>query len=779
MDLTKLTHKLIIGANTYVVDEPIGFDGLKTKISRGNYHGMSAEVSVGKIEFYNYAGRNAATLISDAFHSDIDTPIKYEVVDEAGDVLYSGMVDLATYAETTGNCRKVSVNVGEVGIKTTFNNRSEIDIDLNKDTTFSGQALATIPQWHRLNLPTKNIPYVSEIKSTGSVVWNKDTSPTGRFNLGANKSHHWINLSPATTISKNEFGEMTINPDIATDILDQEESMADVQISDYYTPIWEKSANFAEKFGAESTYKIRLHATIKLEALSQLFESDSHYYQCAVAIIKGDTKFAYKRNDTWYFTPVWKSSEFTINNGTRSYTKSVDVTLDRCNYQRLFIGIWIWNSNGGDQNYATQMQATISANSYFQLELTSKADSKSVSVDTLHVGDALNKVIQHISDNGLSLKSDWYRTQADLSYNDTLIDADEEVEFYMGGGALKAITNGYKIRGLYTEGTTERNMPVSFKKMIENLDALDCIGWGILEEDGQLCVRVEPWTWFYKNDVILSIDSPNEKSREINIDRIISSLGIGYKKYADNEDISSIDAFLTERVFTNGIKAVNNELTKTCEWIADTYAIELTRRVAIDASKRDEEFKYDENIFLLETEFGIAYEQAANNKKYVYLGYTLAVGAEHISGISNKTGLYNLRISPRRNAERWKGYIASAVSDSNFKMTSGKVNCKASYETKGSEDYNPEYPGGPESHIRRLVSVEGRTLAENEQISNNTPLLKSEILKIKYPISHTQYKAIMANPYGIIEVDGEKCWIKEMQYELKTGLADLTLIPKY
>ena len=71
MELTKLTHKLTIGGVAHVIDEPIGFDGLKVKISRGNYHGVSAEVSVSKLEFYDNAGRNAASIIRDAYNTDV------------------------------------------------------------------------------------------------------------------------------------------------------------------------------------------------------------------------------------------------------------------------------------------------------------------------------------------------------------------------------------------------------------------------------------------------------------------------------------------------------------------------------------------------------------------------------------------------------------------------------------------------------------------------------------------------------------------------------------
>ena len=75
MDLTKLKHYLIINGVRNQIDEPIGFDGLKTTIKRNEYHGISAEVSVGTLSFYNTPSFKAADIIHAAYNNDIDTEI--------------------------------------------------------------------------------------------------------------------------------------------------------------------------------------------------------------------------------------------------------------------------------------------------------------------------------------------------------------------------------------------------------------------------------------------------------------------------------------------------------------------------------------------------------------------------------------------------------------------------------------------------------------------------------------------------------------------------------
>ena len=89
---------------------------------------------------------------------------------------------------------------------------------------------------------------------------------------------------------------------------------------------------------------------------------------------------------------------------------------------------------------------------------------------------------------------------------------------------------------------------MSFKDIIEALDAIDCIGWGIIEENGTMYIRVENWEWFYNNDVVLTINDPNEKTRAASNESVFTKISNGYKKYTTNEEINSIHIFEILRV---------------------------------------------------------------------------------------------------------------------------------------------------------------------------------------------------------------------------------------
>ena len=80
-------------------------------------------------------------------------------------------------------------------------------------------------------------------------------------------------------------------------------------------------------------------------------------------------------------------------------------------------------------------------------------------------------------------------------------------------------------------------------------------------------------------------------------DNVFTRLKIGFNKYGGQDDINSIDTFHTNREYTSGIKAIDKVNNQISNFIADPYAIEFTRRKALDKTTKD--WKYDEDIFVL------------------------------------------------------------------------------------------------------------------------------------------------------------------------------------
>lgn len=806
MDLTRLKHYLVINGVRNEIDEPIGFDGLKTTIKRSDYHGISAEVSVGTLEFYNTPLLKAADIVHDAYENDINTEIGYYVTDKDGVEVYSGVVDLSTYSEITGQSRKISCKVGEVGTKTTFNNRTETEVNLNQSTTMNGDDLAHDPEWKEITIPAKSIKYKNIMEQPETVLYDKNVADEALVLPDDEQPRMFVALSLANK-KLNEFG--SFNPQIYI------AALAGTIFDGYVEPLFDKGEGFGDKFGETSTYNLDVDITIRMKFNGNIVtpRTKTPYFRVTFGIWEANM----------YNGSVLKGTQRYISNDGKDYNAGsgsyndistedchnelvyrLSGSVPNCDIERMYLGLWMYNSNDG-WNDPTPFSIEIEKGSYVRMTLNSKQQT-TVSAPMMMIHEAFNKVVEIISDNKLQVKSDWYGRFDSVVYPKSAKKYSEDSKAFMGcvgGGALKAITNGYKIRNIFTQGNA-RNMPMSFKDLFEAMEAQDCIGWGFVEEEGKLVVRVERWHWFYRSDIVLSINNPNKKTRKIDNDLVITSLNIGYKKYTTSKDINSNDNFHSERTYTSNTTAVSQDKSKLCKFIADNYAIEETRR-AKDSIDESEEFKYDENVFV----FALCGKRQASASVMNYLIPHDIRNAD--TSINSPEEVYNGVLSPARCALRWIERIFCVNGLKPLLFTSGKVNYMAKFDVQqtvfqggigwfyledsmngipkcGYEYTDPDW--GSDSWVEEQTSeympLKQRYCTKNVQgVDIETSgdkifqrVIRAETLDIEYPITIPQYQAIKRNPYGIIEVDGKKYWLKEMKFSFKNGLAEFTLIPK-
>lgn len=735
--------ELIHTLNGVVINEPIGFDQLKTTMKRGDYHGMSVEVSVGTLEFYG----EAANIITQAYNTDIDTELAYKVETANNDVLYSGVLDLATYNEKNGAYRSVEVNVGEVGIKTTFNNRVEVPVDLNSQTTIDGNEIAHVPNWLDLPIPYKTIRYVNMQNQVKTTDYRYSPNTGNQLALPDDFVNAWLNICLDNN-AKQEFGTMNPTFHIA--------AIEDSTVAGYAEPFCTTNNGSDIDEDSDIIIKVSLDMSIRFpEGPAQ----DNYPFENLTDTPQLEVVPVVKINGYMRQEPSMSPIIITNDNYTtpQQLTLEGTYTIKKRETASIFVGLEIVNknvNNKGDKGYnnPSKLDLTIKEGSYIEVTLNSKAEDK-VSAPLIMVHEALNTIAESISDNALSVKSNLYGRADSVVHKQSTI----------GDGALKAITNGYKIRGLYTDENNERNMPLTFKEMIESLNAIDCIGWGFSQENNVTCLRVEKWDWFYQNNRLLEVNEPAELTRRVDTDKAISELNIGYKKYTTAEDISSIDSLHGERTFTTTTKSFSNQKSALCEFVADNYAIEETRRAAMTTEK-DEEFKYDENVFI----FGLL--SNAN-------GYAIArdIAQQGNDTIANIEEAYNTLISPTRNAVRWISRLFCLNGLKPFKLTKGTINYKAIVETEESRNGVFVIPD-----LMNSIPGQSEDMPLQEQYGEIVipRVFKAEEVALTYPITLEQYQAIKQNPYGLVVVDGEECWIKEFTYDFNTSEAEFKLTPK-
>lgn len=767
--------ELIHTINGVVISEPIGFDNMKATIKRHEYHGMSAEVSVGELEFYGVA----ANMIKAAYNTDLDTELTYQVKTETGEELYSGVVDLATYSELNGAYFSVSCKVGEVGIKTTFNNRTDTYVDLNKLETIDGEPLANNARWEKITIPHKTLVYTNEQKQTRQTTYTEEPGTGNTIQLPDDFGRAWLNISLDTT-TKSEFGE--VQPLFHLAEINAKENTC----GGYVDPFC--SVNTGETIDNESDIHIEVNLECSMHIpegpgqINKPFTNITANGEGAIRVIAALRINGYQLKYSDVAQKI-TNDDYAI---AKDYTLSWSGVIKKKDLSSIYLGIDFYNLNCRNEeaenpkyfNNSVPLRITINKGSYIRATLYSEA-KYDVSADMMMVHDALDTIVSSVSNNKLRLQSKLYKIIAGGP----------------GDGALKAITNGYKIRGLKPIENKERNMSVSFKDMIESLNSIDCIGWGF-EKDS---IRVEKWDWFYQNDKLLYINNPKEITRKIDESMVITELTIGYKKYATEEDFASIDSVHGERVFNTTTSAITKQVSSLCEFIADNYAIESTRRKALTEDEEGE-FKYDENIFIFALQMEDQDEAAI---------YTIPndIESESSGSVRYPEQMYNSIISPTRNAYRWINRIFCLNGIKPFILTKGTINYIADFKTlqssgnifllkddmnnipllgvMGEEDSYQESQSGEDMSLQEIyyahnIEQEDGTLVPQPSAKDwSIPrMIRAEEISLTYPVSIDEYKTIIANPYGLVVVDGEECWIKEFQYDFNASEADFKLIPK-
>lgn len=689
--------------NDIEIDEPIGFDNLKMTMKRGEYHGMSAEVSELSLEFYGAA----ADIVRTAYQTDLDTEVAYTVTADSEEI-YHGVLDLSTYEEQRSAYCSVSCKVGEVGVKTTFNNRTEIEVSINGENGIDGNTIVAPTE---IDTVVQPIP----IMYTNKWLCDKDIS--------AIHSENSFTILPIFKTSVNEFGEHNLGT--STEI--------DIRSGHNPIPIFTTDADH-EKYDVE----IRLKGSITIK-----YANPPSLINEQVNLVAGG-----------------KIVQF------HSGENEIDLTLKIADKtDELYIYITAYGGKGGAEDHEVadmnvSVTLKLSSKSYYKTTYIDKNYGENVIVPTVLIADALDCVSQKIA--GIRTYSDWYK--ADLANNQ------------YGGGGLRAITTGYKLRKA-KDNFVKRDVFISFKDLIQSLSAIDCIGWCFSEENGEICVRVERWQWFYQTgEPILCITNPNELKSTIDTSLIVSSLQIGYKKYTSNEDIASIDNVHADSTYTSKLKAVQSEKQAMCDFIADPYSIELTRRKATEYDVSD--WKYDENIFIFEI-----WHYLENG---LWLNGVMTAGADSSNLLTGMT--LNASLSPRRNAERWKKWLFFANKHSDFAFTSGEGNYQGTYRNSSKnnsaalffdEIYRPADTDGNIIYEElELGHISMPLIAENQPITYEQGSMKAESISFTYPLSVAEYRKVKANPYGLIEVDGVLGWIKEFTYSFADGEATFKLIPK-
>lgn len=702
--------------NETEIDEPIGFDGFETKIARHDGHGMSVEVSVGTLEFY---GR-AYALIEEAFETDIDTALTYSV--HSGDrEVYSGVIDLTTCAFLDADYRSVSANVANIGPSTTFNNRIDTAVDIDGAKNIDDAEMEPTA-WHLVGVPLKHLKYTNKaVQEEDAVYINSfDGDQPDSLMLTGNVFgyHNCVYFPIGDGDDKvNEFGEFTVAETCGTEfhhITDERKH----HIA-YYTS--NTDPNFCTTYGRDTEVELE----VELKVTFEFSRTNCARLTC---VLDDGGFYDYDENEigTYQFTQAEQDDggEFTYS----VHYKLKTAELASCDplYPASPYGAYLKMTlhDCAFENETPEMRifkVKVHAGSYVKMTMYDNLAYGQTESRMYDVKDVMQHITSGITNNELQAVSDYYTT---------------------GEGALRVITNGYKLRGLYPNQWWTRTFPLSFKALFEALCAIDCVGWGIVGSRQNSAVRIEKWEWFYKDNTLLTFAGVPSVTRNMSAEDVVTEFSCGYSNHETTEEFDAIDSLHGTRQFVSGIKAVSTTLEAGCEFIADNYAIEVTNRARYSL-KDDQEFDYDESVFI--------FQCAKQGNRYI-LRLPSEAELTQFENVPQAADFYNYTLTPRTNAARWQSFLFRSNSDSPLRFSTGTLG----YDSK--------------------VCVDGVAAREDADIQRVPCKLTAERIEFEAPVGLDEYKAILANPYDKIEVNGIRGWIEEFTYSFADGMGKFKLI---
>ncbi len=718
------------------VDEPIGFADIELSIIRDEeYHGIGFEATTGTIEFYG-TGADYLRTKKETDGINANVVFRAEVVCNAyqeEENIFTGRVNFGTYQEKCGDSCTVSVGLEEDSCIVTLRNRIDQQVDIDSLVAFD--KMTALPDYvmmgEEMTLLAVNIDarvegYVETGGATGVFPVNDDpdTDAFGIFvrptyNREIFNSINTGQLIPGSSSSQVGPFELAVSPQLLFD---------------------DNTSCFAGEFNYEFVFKGRfsINSTITGFIAKVWIYTWNGIGEFSDNAIEVDSETIPAASSYTTGTEV----EFDV-----SFTGTIDLSDG--------LGLYGVISYSGFDSTPQDFDITIDFDEETYVNIYQNKSCPATATEYYMVHETLSRTVESITNGCARVKSSYYgRTDSEP------FAFDED-----GCGSLRMLTSGLKIR------RAEKDyFFTSFKKLLDGLNAIDNIGFG-LEDDPVLpnkkVVKIEAVDYFYQDSVLLTIPGIPSALSEVKEDMYVSTIKIGYKKW-EVERVNGLDEVNSTREYRTNFEVVNNTLDLESELVAGSYAIELTRQQSF-ANTGAADTTYDNDTFII---------------CLLREGYnTFAINTNQIQGspenIYSPETKYNFLISPARNMLRWmrsviNGYTNIADTNNKIFFSSGTGNIDAAIRYIDQCYF-----------VGDIVQLsEKQDLTYNTPITPKPPIWKNETITFEYPLSVSEYRAIKAAPYGTIRYqcgqgDFKDGFIKEIKYQPIRGTATFVLIKKY
>ena len=730
---------------TTVIAEPVGWAETEIVIKRNKeYHGIFFEYSLNKLRYHG----TAFTILKGAYEtSGIDAEaellIEYKCADsDTYDEFYVGKFAFNQIKIEEGNGCYIEIPIEQIGCVNTFLNRKDQKVNLNSNEDFDGNALTAYTGLNEvLQFPPKEIL----LKNKYELIPETDLDFTDDIvrNTGVNQNYYF-----AFTYNET-FNEIPTSDSIFN--IGKNDPNDDVPVFTFDK--WAENYDGLVRITAISQLKcfsLSYDLDIRLKGVFTDFSVSTRQYDAYFVLRYGSSQNGY--------TDVLLTPNFGFNsNGFNIY--NFDITYSGTINLEYGDSIYVFCSL---TNYSY-----LTSQSFFNT--TFVFEEAEITVDTLslcestqskvsYINEALSRTVEAITNDCVRVKSDYYGRTNSQPYSSAV----------NGCGGLRVITDGLNIRKkLLTDGSVPP-ITVSFDDMINGLDPIDCIGYG-LEDDparpNNKLIRIEPFDYFYDFSTSLTLKGVNAIETTVDESRIYSQINIGYQKW-ESEEYNGLDEINTKRTYRTVLNSAKNTLNKLSQFITSGYALEITRRQGTNSN----DWRFDNDIFLVQLKkVGIGtFVEFFNNTQLLF------------NNLITPFTTYNIRLSPIRNLMRWfpiiqASWAKQATTAIELKYTDGTANYKGETQI---------LVNGCTPELNTFLLSESRNISKNDLLGVIAdPIFEPELIKFEFPLSYQQFQTLRNNPYKKIKILGnfgnKSGWIDTINYKPNTGIATFTLLKQY
>lgn len=703
------------------VDEPVGFSDLPVEIERSaKYHGISVAYGADDLEFIG----SAAEFIKEQYDLfGVDADVEIQVIAECDGVAAwdeTFRLDFGQYSEGCGSKCSVKIGIEQISCFQKFTTGMDKKVDLDATTGFDGSGIPPLPamKWS-VQLPSKTILKSSE----GYVKAGTDAM------IAEGGAVHYIR--PIFTDTKYESLKTSqlAEPSVPFSISNDE-------IVSPYILYEDNPACFSGTFNALMRLKGDVHvfaetAFAAINNIEVVFIKTVASYQpyvdeskiLARQIVFSGIQALPEEGLTYPFDVSYSNPALTLEEG-----------------ENIFGFVFVEYVGPA---VGTKTTVTFAPETGVKIEGLSNCPPTTASL--FMPFEVLQRVADVITDSCIKVDSRFYgRTDTPTVYTED------------GCGAFRSLTSG-----LFIRRAPEAKVFVSMKEILEGLQPIDAIGFGLEVVNGVEVFKVEPVEYFYQDKEVLSIDGVNKVDKKVLMNETYGTVKVGFDKW-QAESINGLDEFNSTREYRSTTRNAMAPLDLISKFITGGYLIELTR-IQNFATSGAADTKFDNDLFLIQL------KRDAEGLMIVEQGIPLSA-----VNVFDPPTVYNFRVSPVRNLLRWWNWI----SGNSFRW----VDSGALMFNAGTGNYLAA------GFIPDLCSPEAGILAESNDITqdalkSSAPIVRNESVTFETPMSLDEFSNVRANPYGYISFrcngEWQKGYITKMTYRMAKGKATIELRNAY